>query len=52
VTVTDIVTMVNIALESAPVAACSAGDINGDGQIAVDELLTAVGNSLSGCPAT
>jgi len=52
VTVTDIVTMVNVALESAPVTACSAGDVNGDGRITVDEILTAVGNSLSGCPAT
>lgn len=52
VTVTDIVTMVNIALESAPVTACTAGDVNGDGQVTVDEILTAVGNNLSGCPAT
>jgi hypothetical protein len=44
--------MVNIALESAPVTACTAGDVNGDGQVTVDEILTAVGNNLSGCPAT
>ena len=43
--------MVNVALESAPASECAAGDLNGDGQITVDEILTAVGNSLSGCPA-
>ena len=52
VAVTDIVTMVNIALESTPATACSAGDVNGDGQITVDEILTAVGNNLNGCPAS
>lgn len=50
VTITDIVTLVNIALESAPVTACPAGNLNGDGQISVDEILAALGNSLHGCP--
>jgi len=44
--------MVSIALENAPVTACVAGDVNSDGQITVDEILTAVGNNLNGCPAT
>jgi hypothetical protein len=42
--------MVNIALENAPVDDCLAGDVNGDGQITMDEILIAVGNALYGCP--
>ena len=51
VNITDLIVMVNIALESAPVGSCTAGDINGNGQITVDEILVAVGNNLNGCPA-
>jgi hypothetical protein len=51
VTVDDLVTMVNIALDRAPSSACSAGDANQDGMITIDELLTAVNNALNGCPA-
>jgi len=51
VSITDLVVMVNVALESAPVSNCTAGDINADGQITVDEILVAVGDSLDGCPA-
>jgi hypothetical protein len=49
VTVNDILTMVNIALGNASASACSPGDANGDGQITVDEILTAVNNALNGC---
>ncbi len=41
--------MVNIALGNADVSECEAGDLNDDGQIAVDEILTAVNNVLNGC---
>lgn len=49
VTINDILTMVNVALENAEVAACLAGDTNHDGQITVDEILTAVNHALNGC---
>jgi hypothetical protein len=41
--------MVNIGLGNAQVADCRAGDANGDTQITVDEVLTAVNNALNGC---
>jgi hypothetical protein len=41
--------MVNIALGNADVSACRAGDASQDGQITVDEILTAVNNALNGC---
>jgi hypothetical protein len=41
--------VVNIALGNTPVTACEAGDVNGDGMITVDEILTAVNNALNGC---
>jgi len=50
VTVGEILTMVNIALGNASVEACFAGDANRDGQITIDEILTAVSNALNGCP--
>lgn len=51
VTVGDILTMVNIALENAPLSDCTPGDANKDGQITVDEILQAVNNALNGCVA-
>jgi hypothetical protein len=42
--------MVNIALGLGEVDACAAGDPSGDGNVTVDEILTAVNNALSGCP--
>ena len=50
VTVDELLTMVNIALNTAPVAACEAGDSNQDGEITIDEILTAVNNALGSCP--
>ncbi|MFI5365847.1 MAG: FG-GAP repeat domain-containing protein [Candidatus Binatia bacterium] len=50
VTVDEILTMVNIALGNAPLAACSAGDANQDMTITIDEILAAVNNALTGCP--
>jgi hypothetical protein len=42
--------MVNIALGNAPVANCLNGDASGDGQITIDEILSAVNNALGSCP--
>jgi hypothetical protein len=47
--VDEILTLVNIALGNATVADCRAGDANHDGQITIDEILTAVNNALNGC---
>jgi hypothetical protein len=49
VTVTDIVTMVNLALSNVKIGGCEAGDTNYDGLIKVDEILAAVNVSLKGC---
>jgi hypothetical protein len=51
VTVTDILTMVDIALGTAQLSTCTNGDANGDQVITVDEILQAVNNALAGCPA-
>jgi hypothetical protein len=48
-TVVELLTMVNIALGTADVSACTAGDINNDQKITVDEILTAVNKALNGC---
>jgi len=45
----EILSLVNIALGNAEVASCEAGDANLDGQITIDEILTAVSNALTGC---
>ncbi len=49
VTINNVLLMVNIALEQAPIAQCAAGDANQDGIITVDELIAAVGLALAGC---
>jgi hypothetical protein len=41
--------MVNIALGNTPLISCGAADANHDGQVTVDEILTAVNNALNGC---
>jgi len=41
--------MVNIALGNAALLDCEAADSNHDGQVTVDEILTAVNNALNGC---
>jgi hypothetical protein len=50
VTVNEIITMVNIALGSAPVANCAAGDADNSGDITINEIIAAVNNALSACP--
>ncbi|GIW46008.1 MAG: hypothetical protein KatS3mg077_3290 [Candidatus Binatia bacterium] len=49
VTIEELVTMVNIALELAPASVCRAGDANGDGSITVEEIILAVNRALGGC---
>jgi len=41
--------MVNIALGNALPLTCDAADSNHDGQVTVDEILSAVNNALNGC---
>jgi hypothetical protein len=50
VTVDELVTGVNIALDLAPVERCLPMDSNRDGQVTIDELLQAVNAALFGCP--
>jgi hypothetical protein len=49
VSVTDVVTMVNIALDALPVSACAAGT-NQDEPVTINEIVAAVRNILAGCP--
>lgn len=51
VTISELITGVNIALGSAVVGACAAVDRNRDGGASIDELIAAVTNALGGCPA-
>ena len=48
-TVDDLITGVTIALGIARPADCLAFDTNRDGQVAMDELVTAVSHALNGC---
>ena len=50
VSVDEITLMVNIAFGDADIEQCLAGDADGDGRIAINELLRAVNNLLAGCP--
>jgi cysteine-rich repeat protein len=49
VAINELITGVNIALGSAPVASCPSFDTNGDGMVAINELIAAVNNALAGC---
>lgn len=42
--------MVIIALGNTPVANCLNGDANVDGEITINEILSAVNHALSSCP--
>jgi len=50
VAVSELVTMVNVALGSAALSACPVGDADGSGTIEVNEIIAAVNNALNGCP--
>ncbi|MDX2169150.1 MAG: hypothetical protein SF182_18925 [Deltaproteobacteria bacterium] len=49
VTVNELITGVNIALDQASLSACPSFDSSGDGAVAVNELISAVSNALNGC---
>lgn len=49
VTVDEILTLVNVALDATPLADCPAGDANDDHVITIDEILRAVHNAVNGC---
>jgi hypothetical protein len=49
VTVDELIRGVNIALGILPLEACPSFDINGTGDVTVEELIRAVGNALNGC---
>ena len=51
VAINELISGVNIALGSAPVASCPSFDINGDGTVAINELIAAVNIAL-GAPCT
>lgn len=48
-TVDELVTLVNVDLGSMGWSACPLGDANGDGQIDISEVISAVNNALYGC---
>jgi hypothetical protein len=49
VTVGEVITLVNVALDNAAVTSCLAGDRNHDGHITVNEIVEAVNAALHGC---
>lgn len=50
VTIADLLGMITVALETAPLSGCVAGDIDHDGMVRVDEILAAVHVAMRGCP--
>jgi hypothetical protein len=49
VDINEVVLGVGVALGSTPIGSCPAIDVNRDDAATINELLTAVGNSVSGC---
>jgi hypothetical protein len=41
-----------LALKFSPLLDCEAADSNHDGEVTIDEILTAVNNALNGCVQT
>jgi hypothetical protein len=52
VSISEIITCVNIALGNAPLSTCSACDPDGDGQVEIHELILAVTAAMDGCTWT
>ena len=50
VTVDEVIAGVNLALGTAPLAACVAADVDGDGAVTVNEVIAAVNRALDSCP--
>lgn len=47
--INELITAINISLDTLTVDACQAADRNGDGAVAIDELISSVRASLDGC---
>lgn len=52
VTIGELIKGVNIALDRAQIADCPSFDVDHDGKVAVNELITAVRRALAGCQPT
>jgi V8-like Glu-specific endopeptidase len=52
VTIEELLTGVSIALETTPLTACPSFDADGSGAVSVDEIITAVNNTLGACPVS
>ena len=52
VSISDLITGVNIALGSLPVSSCEAFDCQHNGTVSINCLIQGVNNALGGCPAT
>ncbi|MGH3428315.1 MAG: hypothetical protein ACRDQZ_12240, partial [Mycobacteriales bacterium] len=50
VTVSELITLVDLALGTTDPSTCLAAGANGDRQITIAEIVEAVGNALNGCP--
>jgi cysteine-rich repeat protein len=50
VLINELITGVNIALDSAPLTSCPSFDPNDSGVVQINELILGVGNALNGCP--
>jgi len=50
VTIDELITLVKIALGTANIGTCTAGDTDHNGQISIDEIIRAVDAALNGCP--
>jgi len=50
VTIDELLTMVNIVLDTIGIAQCGRGDTDGNRTITVDEVIQAVTVAFSGCP--
>jgi hypothetical protein len=51
VTIDELVVGVRLALGSGAASSCSAFDPDGDGQVVIADLVSAVGHAMRGCPA-
>src|SRR5579862_3564310 len=51
VTISELISAVNIALGTVGGDVCPNADRDGDGSVSINELVTAVGDALNGCPA-
>jgi YVTN family beta-propeller protein len=51
VTASELFTMVNVALGTRALSACTAGDVDGSGRITVNEIVMALNRALTHCPS-